>query len=147
MIPRIFIAIVCLALLQFGPSSASASEAGASAAARYLFTELEQRGWNIRDFYNTGLLRRGDSRIIRTTLYVGRQYKLVAAGCEDAADVDIRVYDENGNFISGDNDTSVLAVADITPRWSGTFHVKVTMYNSVPNGAHYVLQYAFQEAQ
>jgi hypothetical protein len=38
----------------------------------------------------------------------------------------------------------VLAVADITPRWSGTYFIKITMYNSTRNGAHYVVQYAYQ---
>ena len=47
-------------------------------------------------------------------------------------------------LIDSDKDAQVLAVANITPRWSGTYFIKITMYNSTRNGAHYVVQYAYQ---
>lgn len=126
------------------PTGVEASSEGARAAARILLRTLAINDWNVRDQFSWGLLDRGDSITIRTTLHAGNSYKLVAAGCEDAYDVDIRVYDENGNFIDGDGDSSRVAVADVSPAWSGTFLVKITMYNSTPNGAHWVLQYAYQ---
>jgi hypothetical protein len=142
MIRKLIAVIACAAFLSGGQSPIQASVEGARLAARILLVRLIAEGWDVRDFYSSGLLARGDNVIIRTTLFEGRRYKLVAAGCEDAYDVDIRLYDENGNFISGDNDEQVLAVADVTPKWSGTYYVKVTMYRSTSNGAHYVLQYA-----
>lgn len=138
----IIIAIIAAVVLSpYNP--AEASIAGANRTARALFHALEREGWTVRDTFERGLLRRGQSVVIRTTLYSGVRYKIVAAGCEDAYDVDIAVYDENGNFIDGDNDHTALAVADVAPRWTGTFFIKVTMYNSTPDGAHYVVQYAY----
>lgn len=122
---------------------ASASVLGARVAASVLFDELRANGWNVRDCYSSGLLRYGQSTVISTTLYAENDYTFAAAGCEDARDVDIAVYDEDGNLVARDNDASVLAVAEVSPIWSGTFYVKVTMYNSVYDGAHYVLQYAW----
>jgi hypothetical protein len=143
MIRKLVAVIVCVAFLSGAPPPMQASLEGARLAARVLFVRLVAEGWEVRDYASSGLLAQGDNVIIRTTLFEGRRYKLVAAGCEDAYDVDIRLYDENGNFISGDNDEQVLAVADVTPKWSGTYYVKVTMYRSTSNGAHYVLQYAY----
>jgi hypothetical protein len=124
---------------------ATASVMGARITAARLFDALSD-DWFVRDHFTSGLLNVGQSVYIRTTLHAGRNYKIVAGGCEDAFDVDIAVYDENGNFIDGDDDTTALAVADVAPRWTGTFIVKVTMYSVRPrsgNAAHYVVQYAY----
>ena len=127
----------------FAPHQVYGSTTGARIHAAVLFNVLKADSWNVRDSFSTGLLQRGQSILIRTTLHAGNTYKIAAAGCEDSYDVDIAVYDENGNFVDGDDDTDRLAVADIAPAWSGTFILKVTMYNSTPNGAHYVVQYAW----
>lgn len=126
------------------PTTATASFAGARSNSAVLFRALQNRGWDVRDCFSVGLLGKGRSTVISTTLLAGNTYKIAAAGCEDAYDVDIAVYDENGNLIDSDKDAQVLAVADITPRWSGTYFIKITMYNSTRNGAHYVVQYAYQ---
>ncbi len=109
--------------------------------------KLKELGWNVRDTYTTGLLRLGQSVVITTKLEKGNKYKLVAGGCNDASDIDIAVYDENDELISKDTDESVVSVAEITPKWSGEFKVKVTMYRSTKDGAHYVLQYAWRRVE
>ena len=136
--------LMTVALSSFPIQPARASHAGAERNAALLFDALRDRGWNVRDSFTWGFLQRSDSTVIRTTLHSGNTYKIVAAGCEDAYDVDVAVYDENGNLIDSDHDTSPVAVADITPKWSGTFYIKVTMYNSTPGGAHYIVQYAYR---
>lgn len=125
-------------------SSLHASQAGARRNAARLFDVLRDKGWNVRDSFSMGFLERGESTLIRTTLQSGNTYKICAAGCEDAHDVDVFVYDENGNLIGSDDDTSPLAVATVTPKWTGTFYIKVRMYDSTPAGAHFIVQYAFQ---
>lgn len=124
-----------------------ASEKSAAAAAKRLLTKLGELGWNVRNTYTTGLLRLGESVIITTKLEKGNKYKLVAGGCDDASDIDIAVFDENGELIAKDVDESVVSVADITPKWSGDFKVKVTMFRSTRDGAHYVLQYAWRRVE
>lgn len=134
---------VFLAVAISSVTPAEGSILGARQSARELFLTLAYLGLNVRDDYEAGLLRKGQSVVIETTLYSGNDYYLVAAGCEDAYDVDIAVFDGNGNLIANDGDSEPVAVAHFSPRWTGTFYVKITMYNSTPDGAHWVLQYAF----
>jgi hypothetical protein len=135
--------LACFTML--ATQTANASLDGARRAAANLFKKLSRDlNLNVRDTYTRGLLRRGQSTTIRTTLHSGNEYYLVAGGCEDAYDVDIAVFDENGNLIAQDEDEESVAVARVSPKWSGTFFVKVTMYNSTSNGAHFVMQYAWR---
>ena len=141
-LPLIAVLGWCLVL---APPVADASLAGAQQAARELFEKLSSDlNLNVRDTYTRGLLARGQSTTVRTTLHSGNEYYLVAGGCEDAFDVDIAVFDENGNLIAQDEDEQSVAVAKVVPKWTGTFFVKVTMFNSTRNGAHFVLQYAWR---
>lgn len=139
---KLLFAGALITLLPWQTSLASVKGARITAAA--IFIKLSQRGYELRDFFSSGLLRRGQSAVIATTLSAGNDYTLVAAGCEDAYDVDLSVYDENGNRVGSDGDSSDVAVVSVSPRWTGTYYLKVTMYNSTANGAHYVLQYAFK---
>lgn len=139
---RAVIAGMLLTMVPFQFTTASIP--GARQKAVTLFFGLQNQGWQCRNSFSQGLLQRGGSVIIPTTLYAGNNYCLAASGCEDAYDVDLAVYDENGNFIGSDKDTTNLAVVRISPKWTGTYYLKVTMFNSTYNGAHYVLQYAFR---
>lgn len=139
---RAVVAGMLFALLPIQFSTASV--AGARYTAVALFVGLKRQGWECRDSFSQGLLRKGGSTVIATTLYAGNTYALAASGCEDAYDVDLAVYDERGNFIASDSNRSSLAVVRVTPRWTGTYYLKVTMFNSTYNGAHYVMQYAYR---
>jgi hypothetical protein len=140
-------AVVAVSLAMLPVQPATASEEGAHENAATLFRALTANGWLVDDTYSTGLLARGQSVMIRTTFYAGNDYKIVAAGCEDARDVDIAVFDENWNLIAKDEDASPVAVANLRPKWTGTFHIRVTMYDSTRNGAHYVVQYAHKPVE
>lgn len=124
-----------------------ASEKSAAATAKSLLNLLKEKGWNVRDTYTTGLLRRGQHVVVKTTLEKGNKYQLVVGGCDDATDIDIEVYDENDELVSKDESKSVLSVAKITPKWSGEYKIKVIMFDSTPDGAHYVLQYAWARVE
>ncbi len=126
------------------PAPAKASTQGASIRASQLFSTLSrQMALNVRPAYTYGLLRRGESVTIRTTLHAGNRYVIVAGGCEDAYDVDVQLFDAQGNLVARDSDTQPIAVVQATANYTGTAYVKITMYNSTYNGAHYVLQYAW----
>lgn len=139
-------AAMIAATLVLTSTPATASVLGARVCAAILFDALSS-DWYIRDAFHYGLLDRGQSKVIATTLSAGRTYQIVAGGCEDAFDVDVAVYDENGGLVSYDSTTNPLAVATVSPRWSGTFYVKVTMAQVRPRSggaAHYVVQYAYR---
>ena len=54
-------------------------------------------------------------------------YKFVAVCDEDCTDVDLRLYDARGNLVARDTLVDDVPEIDITPRWSETFTVVVTM--------------------
>lgn len=125
--------------LGFTSINAYASIAGARNAALAMAFALEAYGYSFVDG-DAGLLPQGGSQVVSVTLYKNNTYVMIAGGCEDAYDVDLVVYDDNGRVVGRDTDNSpVAATREITPRWTGTFYIKVTMYNSTWNGAHYVL--------
>jgi len=133
-----------MAALFWIPGTADASVNGAKVRAAQMFqTMAGQYSLNVRPAYTYGLLKRGQSIVIRTTLHAGNRYILAAGGCEDAFDVDMAIFDGNGNLVASDSGVQPVAVAQVTPIYTGTFFVKITMANSTANGAHYVLQYAW----
>ncbi len=48
-------------------------------------------------------------------------------------DLDLFVYDANGNFITSDTDSSDYCVVSFTPRWTGTFYIKIKNLGRVYN--------------
>lgn len=132
--------LLVLAALLFSASRADASVAGARSRAIRIVNIMNANGVKFRDAA-VGLLPPGGEKLVSVNLAVGRSYFIVAGGCEDAFDVDVMVYDQNYNLVARDNDSSTVAVAKITPRWSGKFYIKVRMHRSTGNGAHYVLLY------
>ncbi|MBV9127390.1 MAG: hypothetical protein JO117_04815 [Verrucomicrobia bacterium] len=133
--------LASLALFNFGfEPNADASVAGARLRAYEIAAKMRAAGYTFVDG-SSGLLRKGEiSGLIKASLIKGNTYALVAGGCEDAYDVDVIVYDENGNVIGEDSDTAPVAVVEnITPAWTGDFFVRVRMYDCTSNGAHYVL--------
>jgi hypothetical protein len=127
------------------PAGVLASQAGAQQTARAMYQSLVRHGYSVRDTYQLGLLDVGRARGVRMTLYQGTEYVLFASGCEEAVDVDILVYDENRNLVAGDTDSSVDAIARVTPAWSGPFLVVIRMADAGSGtNAHWVLQTGYQ---
>jgi len=125
------------------PQPIWATEYQATRQARNSAAELQERGFNIRDTFRYGFLRKGGAAYHMTTLYKGNTYALVVGGCSDAYDVDVLIYDENGNYITKDTTSNPWGVVIIKPRWTGRFYVKIRMYNSKYNGAHWTLLHAY----
>lgn len=73
-------------------------------------------------------LTEGDYYVIKTTLYRGNLYAIVGAGDNYTRDLDIYLYDENDHLIDRDVQTDELPMVEVTPRWTGTFYIKVKMH-------------------
>lgn len=129
--------IVGLIALWAIPSMATV--AGAKRTASRIAATFESLGYNVRDSYRYGLLAIGASHTTSTTLYEGSSYVFIAGGDEDVFNVDVRVYDENGVLVARDSDRADVAVAKVTPRWTGTFYIKITMAECAGDGAYWVL--------
>ena len=137
-----FLAIFMI-LVNMWQSPAFATEADAKNRANETAASLRREGFTIRTTYWHGTLLKNDSTYITTTLYRGSSYGLVVGGCRDAYDIDVLLYDENWNLISKDTSTDPWAVVTVTPRWTGKYYIKVRMYNSKYNGAHWSLLFAY----
>ncbi|MET0648842.1 MAG: hypothetical protein ABW208_19710, partial [Pyrinomonadaceae bacterium] len=70
----------------------------------------------------------GETSSFALSLNGGTEYRLVSACDNDCSDIDIVVYDENGNQVASDTSRDDKPVVSVTPRWTGQFRIKVTMY-------------------
>ena len=66
-------------------------------------------------------------------LVEGKKYLLIAAGDEDAKDVDLEIVDADGKRVALDDKTDPEAVVDFVPKASGTYQVRIRLYESMNN--------------
>lgn len=64
--------------------------------------------------------------------YAGETAYIYVNGDGDT-DLDLYVYDENGNLIDSDTDPGDFCLCSFTPKWSGTFTIKVKNLGGVYN--------------
>ena len=67
----------------------------------------------------------------------GGELAMIIVSGDGDTDLDLSVYDENGNLITSDTDGSDDCVVSFTPKWTGVFKVKIKNYGRVYN--RYVL--------
>ena len=67
----------------------------------------------------------------------GQESTLITLRGDHDTDLDLYVYDQNGNLVDYDNDYSDSCVCEVTPRWTGNFTIKIVNRGSVYN--RYVL--------
>lgn len=91
---------------------------------------LESKGFEV-NFSDSrfGYLNQGDAFGVRVTCYAGVQYAIVAAGGDEAIDVDVAVADNYGNVISKDTKADRFALAPFTPSYTGTYIFAVKLHS------------------
>lgn len=67
----------------------------------------------------------------------GVNYVIVGVCDQDCRDIDLRLYDEDGNLIDSDTDSDDKPFVKVRPRWSGQFKIKVTMARCRANYCYY----------
>lgn len=72
-----------------------------------------------------------------TINFRGGEVAYVLVSGDGDTDLDLYVYDENGNLIDSDTDRSDDCVASFTPRWTGAFKIRIKNLGSVYN--NYIL--------
>ena len=65
--------------------------------------------------------------------FYGNEYAEVAIVGDGDTDLDLFIYDENGNFIASGETYSDVEVVGFTPLWTGTFIVEVHNLGNVYN--------------
>ena len=74
----------------------------------------------------------GDTDVFRITFRGGEWAEVTVVGDGDT-DLDLYVYDENGNLVDSDTDDTDVAYCAWIPRWTGTFRVEVKNWGRVYN--------------
>ncbi|MEJ7576296.1 MAG: hypothetical protein WKF74_04755 [Pyrinomonadaceae bacterium] len=90
----------------------------------------------------TGAIKEGFERTLTETLQGGTTYKIMAIGCNNAKDIDIKVYDANGNLVGEDVKDDNFPVADVAPPTDGTYKVVIQMLKT--DGTEAVGHFAYQ---
>ena len=98
---------------------------------------LRGQGFRATHDYEIGSLDDGAEESFTLQLSAEREYALVGACDEDCADMDFWLYDENDNLIDSDTSTDDVPIVRVTPRWSGTFRIRVRMYECSVEPCYY----------
>lgn len=85
----------------------------------------------------SGWLNHGASRTHTMTLRRGVDYTFTGECDLDCSDLDLRLYDANGNLIDSDVLPDDYPVVSVTPRWTGGFGLRVTMARCSANPCAY----------
>ena len=126
--PRRLPGLLTVALLFF--ASPVAAQAPASQVRNQLDTArdaLRDQGLRPSHSYRLDRLREEGEDTVSVGLTATRSYAIVGACDTDCADLDFWLYDENDNLIDSDTGTDAVPVVRVTPRWSGTFSLRVRM--------------------
>lgn len=66
-------------------------------------------------------------------VFRGDEITVIEVQGDGDTDLDLFVYDEDGNLIASDTDTTDRCAVSITPRWTGKFTIHVENLGSVYN--------------
>ena len=91
-------------------------------------TVLAREGFRQTHDYEVDNLDDDQEDSFTVNLRADREYAIVGACDEDCEDLDFWLYDENDNLIDSDTSTDDVPVVRVTPRWTGTFRIRVKMY-------------------
>uniref|UniRef100_A0A8J6ZXF8 Uncharacterized protein n=1 Tax=Desmonostoc muscorum LEGE 12446 TaxID=1828758 RepID=A0A8J6ZXF8_DESMC len=82
-------------------------------------------------------LSRNQSNYITINLRRGIDYGIVGVCDQDCRDIDLKLYDEDGNLIDSDINSDDKPAVRVRPRWSAQFKIKVTMARCRANYCYY----------
>ncbi len=81
---------------------------------------------------HTDVVRAHSTDIYHMT-FVGREWEVLVVSGDGSTDLDLFVYDENGNLVASDNDNSDDCMVRFVPRWTGDFTIKVVNLGGYAN--------------
>jgi hypothetical protein len=77
---------------------------------------------------DSDVLAPGESKRYDLVLNRGVRYAFFAAGDQNIRDLDIYIYDLDGNLLASDEDTDETPITQFAPAWTGLFRVYVMNY-------------------
>ena len=114
-----FAAIVLSSAFSFNANASETPQASVSSDDYYILNELDRVKANTTDVWTV-------------TLHRGETYMFIVEGDGDT-DLDLYVYDDEGNRLASDTDNTDRCLCFVTARWTGSYKVKVKNYGSVYN--------------
>ena len=142
---KIMRAALGLALTMMAVPGAYASKAEAIAMGRQVISSVEQRlGFCSRDSFHTDHIELGQTISYSTFLYRGGHYILATGGDNNAVDLDVALYDENGNLIDNDLRYEQGGMVNVVAYRSGTFYFKVRLTSGSRKGAWIYIIHFYQ---
>lgn len=138
-------AVLGFVLTTLAIPAAYASQAEAIAIGRQVISEVQRSSaFCARDTFHTDHIGLGQTISYSTFLYGGGHYILATGGDNNARDLDVALYDENGNLIDKDLRYTQSGLVEVTPRWNGTFYFKVKLVSGSRNGAWIYIIHFYQ---
>jgi len=86
-------------------------------------------GYRRRGTYIMDSLRDDETDSFTVNLKTGSEYKLFGVCDTDCGDIEMWLYDENGNEIDKDVSDDDVPVVEVNPSWTGEFRIKIKMYD------------------
>ena len=103
-----------------------------------LFTlAAKNEGYVISHDLEQGQLASGKDKRYSLQLEQGKDYRILTACDNNCTDLDTQLRDENGNEIDTDFSDDDLPTLTVTPKWTGTFNLQVTMRSCSREPCHY----------
>jgi len=92
-------------------------------------TELEGLGYTLDRKYTLDTLNEDSTQTHTYYFESGTEYYIVGACDVDCVDIDMWLYDENGNEIDEDESDDDMPVLIVTPKWDGVYYIETKMYD------------------
>jgi len=98
---------------------------------------LTDRGYGMSGDVFQGKLDSHESEYLTITLHPGTSYSFLGVCDEDCSDIDLRLFDPDGNEVDSDVGTDDWPIVKVTPSMSGKYQVKVIMASCSSNPCYY----------
>jgi hypothetical protein len=100
---------------------------------------LAQQGFQMVGQPYSGGLQQGQTWDVPTQLYQGYDYRVLGVCDRDCADLDLVLFDANGQIVTQDTSTTSQPFIGVQPPYNGAFTVRVNMFNCSVAPCYYAL--------
>jgi len=98
---------------------------------------LSERGYSMSGAVYDGSLKDDESENLTITLLPGTSYAFMGVCDEDCHDIDLRLFDANGNEVDSDVRDDDWPIVTVTPRFKGEYRVRVVMASCSNDPCYY----------
>jgi hypothetical protein len=98
---------------------------------------LTDRGYEMSGDVYQGKLDASENEYLTITLHPGTSYAFMGVCDEDCRDMDLRLFDPDGDEVDSDVGTDDWPIVKVTPRMEGKYRVKVVMATCSSNPCYY----------